>query len=91
MASLDKALPLRVVYGSYNPLNIVELRERSSNVSILSSTIYRELSEYSLLANNVFIEEPRYAFYILILKGLSFRLSRHILLSNSQVSESETA
>ena len=82
MASLDKALPLQVVYGSYNPLNIIELRERSSNVSILSSTIYRELSKYSLLANNVFIEEPRYTFYILILKGLSFYLSRYILLSN---------
>ena len=72
-----------MVYGSYNPLNIVELRERSSNISILSSTIYREPSKYSLLANDVFIEEPRYAFYILILKGLSFRLSRYILLSNS--------
>ena len=72
-----------MVYGSYNPLNIIELRERSSNISILSSTIYRELSEYSLLVNNVFIEEPRYAFYILILKGPSFYLSRHILLSNS--------
>ena len=83
MASLDKALPLRVVYGSHNPLNIVELRERSSNISILSSTIYRELSKYSLLANNVFVEEPRYAFYILIPKGLSFYLSGYTLLSNS--------
>ena len=72
-----------MVYGSYNPLNIIELRERSSNVSILSSTIYRELSKYSLLVNNVFIEEPRYTFYILILKGLSFRLSGYTLLSNS--------
>ena len=83
MASLNKALPLRVVCGSYNPLDIIELRERSSNISILSSTIYRELSKYSLLANNVFIEEPRYTFYILILKGLSFYLSGYILLSNS--------
>ena len=83
MASLNKALPLRVVYGSYNPLNIVELHEHSSNVSILSSTIYRELSKYSLLVNNVFIEEPRYTFYILILKGPSFYLSGYILLSNS--------
>ena len=72
-----------MVYGSYNPLDIIELRERSSNISILSSTIYRELSEYSLLVNNVFIEEPRYAFYILILKGPSFHLSGYILLSNS--------
>ena len=72
-----------MVYGSYNPLNIIELHKRSSNISILSSTIYRELSEYSLLVNNVFIEEPYYTFYILILKGLSFRLSRYILLSNS--------
>ena len=80
-----------MVYGSYNPLNIIELRERSSNISILSSTIYRELSEYSLLVNNIFIEEPRYTFYILILKGLSLHLSGYILLSNSQVSESEIA
>ena len=72
-----------MVYGSYNPLNIVELRERSSNISILSSTIYRELSKYSLLADNVFIEELYYTLYILILKGLSFYLSRYILLSNS--------
>ena len=72
-----------MVYRSYNPLDIIELRERSSNVSILSSTIYRELSKYSLSANNVFIEEPRYAFYILIPKGLSFYLSRYTLLSNS--------
>ena len=83
MASLNKALPLRVVYGSYNPLNIVELRKRSSNISILSSTIYRELSKYSLLANDIFVEEPRYTFYILILKSPSFYLSRYILLSNS--------
>ena len=83
MASLDKALPLRVVYGSYNPLNIIELRKRSSNISILSSTIYRELSKYSLLADNVFIEELCYTLYILILKSLSFYLSRYILLSNS--------
>ena len=80
-----------MVYGSYNPLNIIELCKRNSNISILSSTIYRELSKYSLLVNNVFIEEPRYAFYILILKGLSFRLSRYILLSNSQVLESKAA
>ena len=72
-----------MVYGSHNPLNIVELRERSSNVSILSSTVYRELSKYSLLADNVFIEELRYTPYIFILKGLSFYLSRYILLSNS--------
>ena len=83
MALFNKALPLQVVCGSYNPLNIIELYKRSSNISILSSTIYRELSKYSLLVNNVFIEEPRYTFYILILKGLSFRLSRYILLSNS--------
>ena len=83
MASLNKALPLRVVYGSYNPLNIVELRERSSNISILSSTIYRELSKYSLLVDNVFIEELCYTLYILILKGPSFHLSRYVLLSNS--------
>ena len=80
-----------MIYKSYNPLNIIELREYSSNISILSSTIYRELSEYSLLANDIFIEEPHYAFYILIPKGLSFRLSRYTLLSNSQVLESETA
>ena len=72
-----------MIYKSYNPLNIIELRERSSNISILSSTIYRELPEYSLLADNVFIEELYYTFYILILKGLSFYLSRYILLSNS--------
>ena len=91
MASLDEALPLRVVYRSYNSLDIIELREHSSNISILSSTIYRELSKYSLLANDVFVEEPRYAFYILILKGPSFRLSGYTLLSNSQVLESKTA
>ena len=72
-----------MVYGSYNPLNIIELRERSSNISILSSTIYRELSEYSLLADNVLIEELYYTFRIFILKGPSFYLSRYILLSNS--------
>ena len=83
MASFNKALPLRVIYGSHNPLNVVELREYSGNISILSSTIYRELSKYSLLANNVFIEEPYYTFYILILKGLSFYLSGYTLLSNS--------
>ena len=83
MASLDKALPLQVVYGSYNPLDIVELRKRSSNISILSSTIYRELSKHSLLVDNVFIKELYYTFYILILKGLSFYLSRYVLLSNS--------
>ena len=87
MASLNKALPLRVVCGSYNPLNIIELHKRSGNISILSSTIYRELSKYSLLVDNVFIEELYYTFYILILKGLSFYLSRYILLSNSQVLE----
>ena len=91
MASLNKALPLRVVYRSYNPLNIIELRKRSSDISILSSTIYRELSKYSLLTNNVFIEEPYYISYILILKGLSLHLSGYILLSNSQVLESKTA
>ena len=83
MASLNKALPLRVVCGSYNPLNIIELRKRSSDVSILSSTIYRELSEYSLLADNVFIEELCYTLNIPILKGPSFYLSGYILLSNS--------
>ena len=83
MASLNKALPLWVVYGSYNPLNVIELREYSGNISILSSTIYRELSKYSLLADNVFIEELRYTPYIFILKGLSLYLSRYILLSNS--------
>ena len=83
MASLNKALPLWVVCGSYNPLNIVELRKRSSNISILSSTIYRELSKYPLLVDNVFIEELYYTLCILILKGLSFYLSRHALLSNS--------
>ena len=72
-----------MVYGSYNPLNIKELRERSSNISILSSTIYRELSKHPLLVDNVFIEELYYTFYILILKGLSFYLSRYVLLSNS--------
>ena len=72
-----------MIYKSYNPLNIIELREYSGNISILSSTIYRELSEYSLLADNVFIEELYYTLYILILKGLSFYLSRYILLSNS--------
>ena len=72
-----------MVYGSYNPFNIIELRERSSNISILSSTIYRELSKYSLLVDNVFIEELCYTLYILILKGLSFYLSGHALLSNS--------
>ena len=68
----------------------MELRERSSNISVLSSTIYRELPKYSLLADNIFIEELCYTFYILILKGLSFYLSRYILLSNSQVLEPET-
>ena len=72
-----------MVYRSHNPLDIVELRERSSNISILSSTIYRELSKYSLLVDNVFIEELYYTLYILILKGLSFYLSRYTLLSNS--------
>ena len=83
MASLNKALSLRVVYGSYNPLNIIELRERNSNISILSSTIYRELSKYSLLVDNVFIEELCYTLYIFIPKGSSFYLSGYILLSNS--------
>ena len=72
-----------MVYGSYNPLNIIELRERSSDISILSSTIYRELPEYSLLVDDVFIEELCYTLYILILKGLSFYLFGYILLSNS--------
>ena len=83
MASFNKALPLRVVYGSYNPLNIIELRKRSSNISILSSSIYRELSKYSLLADNVLIEELCYTFRVFILKGLSFHLSRYIFLSNN--------
>ena len=56
-----------MVYGSYNPLNIIELRERSSNIYILSSTIHRELSEYSLLVDNVFIEELYYTLYLLLL------------------------
>ena len=67
MASLNKALPLQVVCGSYNPLNIIELRKRSSNISILFSTIYRELSKYSLLVDNVFIEELCYTLYLLLL------------------------
>jgi len=91
MASLYKALYLSIVSGSYNPLNIIELCERSGNISILSSTIYRELSECSLLVDNIFIEELRYTFYILILKGASFYLSKYIFLSNSQVLESKTA
>ena len=66
MASFNKALPLQVVYRSYNPLNIIELRKRSGNISILSSAIYRELSKYSLLADNIFIEELRYTLYIFI-------------------------
>ena len=72
-----------MVYGSYNPFNIIELYKRSSNISILSSTIYRELSKYSLLVDNIFIEELRYTPYIFIPMGLSFYLSRNILLSNS--------
>jgi len=87
MTSLYKALRLWVIYGSHNPLDVIELRERSGNISILSSTIYRELSEHSLLADNVFVEELCYTFHILILKGLGFHPSRYILLSNSQVSE----
>ena len=83
MALLNKTLPLRGVYRSYNPLNIIELRKRSGNISILSSTIYRELFKYSLLVDNVFIEELYYIPYIFILKGLSFYLSGYILLSNS--------
>ena len=83
MTSLYKALPLRVVCGSYNPLDVIELRKRSGNISILSSTIYRELSKQSLLADNVFVEELCYTFYILILKGPSFYLPRYVLLSNS--------
>jgi len=82
MTSLYKALQLWVICGSYNPLNVIELRERSGNISILSSTIHRELSEHSPLADDVFVEELCYAFYILILKGLSFHLSRYVLLSN---------
>ena len=90
MTSLYKALQLWVIYGSHNPLNIIELRERSGNISILSSTIYRELSEHSLSADNVFIEKLCYAFHILILKGPGFYLSRYILLSNGQVLEPKT-
>jgi hypothetical protein len=82
MTLLYKALRLWVIYRSYNPLNIIELYKYSSNISILSSTIYRELPEHSLLVDDVFIEELCYAFYILILKGPSFYLSRYILLSN---------
>jgi len=83
MASLYKALYLRVIYRNYNPLNIVELYKHSGNISILSSTIYRELFKYSLLADDIFIEELRYTFYIFILKGLSFHPSRYIFSSNS--------
>jgi len=75
MALLYKALRLNIVSGSYNPLNIIELYKRSGNVSILSFTIYRELSKCSPLADNIFIEELRYTFRILILKGVSFHLS----------------
>jgi len=71
-----------VIYKNYNPLDIVELCEYSGNISILSSTIYRELFEYSLLADNVFVEELCYAFRIFILKGLSFHPSRYIFSSN---------
>ena len=45
-----------MIYGSYNPFNIVELYKRSYNISILSSAIYRELPKYSLLVDNIFIE-----------------------------------
>ena len=71
-----------MIYKSYNPLDIIELREHSSNVNILSSTIYKELSKYSPLADDVFVEELRYTFYIFILKGLSFYPSKYIFLSN---------
>jgi len=79
-----------VIYKSYNSFNIVELYKYSSNISIFSSTIYRELFKYFLLADNVFIKELCYTFYIFILKGLSFHLFKYIFLSNSQVSKSET-
>ena len=72
-----------MIYGSYNPFYIIELRKYSGNISILSATIYRELSKYSLLVDNVFIEELRYTFHIFILKGPSFYLSRYVFLSNS--------
>jgi len=83
MALFYKALRLSVVSKSYNSLNIIELYKRSGNVSILSSTIYRKLSECSLLADNILIEKLRYTFYILILKGISFHPFRYIFLSNS--------
>ena len=90
MTSLYEALRLRVICGSYNPLDVIEFRERSSDVSILSPAIYRELSEHSLLADDVFVEELCYAFRILIPKGPSFHPSRYVLLSNGQVLESKT-
>jgi len=90
MTSLYKALRLWVICGSHNPFNIIELRERSGNVSILSSTIYRELSEHSPSADNIFVEELCYTFYILIPKGLGFHPFRYILLSNGQVLEPKT-
>ena len=80
-----------MIYGSHNPPNIIEFRKRSSNISILSPAIYRELSKHSLLADNVFIEELYYTLYILIPKGLSLYLFKYILLSNGQISESKTA
>jgi len=83
MASLYKALCLQVIYKNHNPLNVIELRKHSSNISILSSTIYRELFKYSPSADNVFIEELRYTFRIFIPKGPSFYLSKYIFLSNS--------
>ena len=72
-----------MIYGSYNPFYVIELRKYSGNFSILSATIYRELSEYSLLVDNVFIEELRNTFYIFISKGPSFYLSRYVFSSNS--------
>jgi len=60
----------------------IELYKRSGNISILSFTVYRKLFKYSLLADNILIEELRYAFYIFLLKGPSFYLSRYIFLYN---------
>ena len=91
IALLYKALYLQVIYKNYNPFYIIELCKYSSNISIFFTTIYRELFKYSLLADNIFIEKLYYTLYIFILKGLSFHLSRYILLSNSQVSKSKTA
>ena len=90
MTLLYKALRLQVIYKSYNPFYIVELCKYNSNVSILSSIIYRELFKYSLLTDNIFIEEFHYTFYIFLLKGPNFHLFKYIFLYNSQVLEFKT-